>query len=616
MNVASWNVRGLNKSTHQRELINFIAVNSLSFIGLMETKVKEKHSLVVSKKIKKSWSWFFNYDHHYNGRVWVGWDPSIWHVTVYTKSAQHITCFVTFLEKNLTFMATFVYAYNEAQDRVPLWQDLNSLSSTNLPWCCLGDFNCVISINEVRGGREHWTPAMQAFKDCLSNAGLTSIRTVGDLFTWTDKRADPILKCLDRVVGNGLWLNTHTEGYVINKNRSIMDHNPLILSVPMQLTRYSKPFQFYNFMIEIPGFLQTVLEAWNSTVLFGNPMAILCRKLKVVKEALVNMNKRHGNLQSNVKVARDALADIQDRLAVAPSDELRDNEASTIVKLNQALLQEESLLLQKSRVKWLSKGDGNNKFFHNQCKSNWNQNKVLALVNQSGTMLHGQRDCAKIAVDYFTDVLGSPNHTSLLENDDILEGINCPNITQTQAAMLEAPVTRDIIYSTLKKMGKNKAPGPDGFNPEFFLATWSIVGDCFCNAVLSLFNDLNMHRGVNSTNIALIPKVLTPANMRDFRPISLCTVAYKCISKIIANRLKLVLPSTVDIAQSAFIPGRNISDNILLAQELFRGYDRESGASRCAMKIDLHKAFDSVKWDFIFAVLHKMQFPPRFISWI
>lgn len=66
------------------------------------------------------------------------------------------------------------------------------------------------------------------------------------------------------------------------------------------------------------------------------------------------------------------------------------------------------------------------------------------------------------------------------------------------------------------------------------------------------------------------------------------------------------MPSIIDIAQSAFILGRSISDNIFLAQELFRGYDRETGTPVCALKIDLHKAFDFLSWDFIFAVLKKL----------
>lgn len=86
--------------------------------------------------------------------------------------------------------------------------------------------------------------------------------------------------------------------------------------------------------------------------------------------------------------------------------------------------------------------------------------------------------------------------------------------------------------------------------------------------------------------------------------------------QILANRLEKVLPSLIDRAQSAFVPGRSISDNILLAQELFRNYHRGSGHPRCALKIDLRKAFDTVNRSFLFDLLELFKFPPKFIGWI
>lgn len=107
-------------------------------------------------------------------------------------------------------------------------------------------------------------------------------------------------------------------------------------------------------------------------------------------------------------------------------------------------------------------------------------------------------------------------------------------------------------------MKNNKSPGPDGFNVEFFLATWNITGTSFSGAVQSLFLHCHMHKGINLTNIVLIPKLSVSTTIKDFRPIALCTVAYKCISKIMASRLKTVFTHVVDIFQSAFIPGRHI----------------------------------------------------------
>lgn len=80
-----------------------------------------------------------------------------------------------------------------------------------------------------------------------------------------------------------------------------------------------------------------------------------------------------------------------------------------------------------------------------------------------------------------------------------------------------------------------------------------------------------MHPEINSTSIALIPKVPTLSSVKDFKQISLCSIAYKYVAKIIVNRLKNVHPNLIDIAHFAFVKGRNISYNILMAQELFRG---------------------------------------------
>lgn len=131
----------------------------------------------------------------------------------------------------------------------------------------------------MKGGRERWTPGMQSFLDCVSNSALGHIKTVGSLYTWTNKRSSLIQKRLDRMLANKDWFNLFTEAIVMVKNRGIMDHCPLICSFPMQLEKVSKPFHFHNYMTEIDGFLPTVSKAWEIQW-YGDPMANLVRKLK------------------------------------------------------------------------------------------------------------------------------------------------------------------------------------------------------------------------------------------------------------------------------------------------------------------------------------------------
>lgn len=99
---------------------------------------------------------------------------------------------------------------------------------------------------------------------------------------------------------------------------------------------------------------------------------------------------------------------------------------------------------------------------------------------------------------------------------------------------------------------------------------------------------------LNATILTLVPKKPNASFMGDFRPVTCCNVLYKCITKIISNRMIPILDYLVSWNQSAFIPGRKISENVLLAQELVRNYHWKDGQPRCTMKIDLMKAYDSV----------------------
>ncbi|GKD36616.1 RNA-directed DNA polymerase, eukaryota, reverse transcriptase zinc-binding domain protein [Tanacetum coccineum] len=181
-------------------------------------------------------------------------------------------------------------------------------------------------------------------------------------------------------------------------------------------------------------------------------------------------------------------------------------------------------------------------------------------------------------------------------------------------AMIVEVSDKEIKYAMFD-IESSKASCPDGYTSCFFKKAWSHIGNDICKAIREFFTKGKMLGEVNTTLISLVPKVDTPNKISNFKQIACCNVLYKCISKILTNRIKLGLNKVVSINQSAFIPERHIQDNILITQELLRGYNRMQGSKRCAMKIDIQKAYDTVSWKNFEDVLGKVGFHKAMINW-
>ena len=191
-------------------------------------------------------------------------------------------------------------------------------------------------------------------------------------------------------------------------------------------------------------------------------------------------------------------------------------------------------------------------------------------------------------------------------------------ITDDMNTTLCAPFTDKEIGDALFQIGPLKAPGPDGFPARFFQRNWALMKEDVMVAVWLFFETGHMPDEVNSTTIVLIPKVANPKKLNEFRPISLCNVVYKVISKCLVNRLRPLLDVIVAPEQSAFVPGRLITDNAFIAFECMHTIKQERNQenSFCAYKLDLSKAYDRVDWNFLERMMQQLGFHHRWIQWI
>lgn len=332
--------------------------------------------------------------------------------------------------------------------------------------------------------------------------------------------------------------------------------------------------------------LQGSVQEWNKTV-FGN---IFDRKRRLIKR----------------------LENVAHRLTMRPSIDLEIAQKRLWGEYEQVLVQEELLWYQKSRSKWLLHGDRNTKFFHGVTAIRRRRNSFDMLQDAEGNWVGDPGNLETLVTTYFRNLFTEEGGR---EGSCIMGAF--PILSNDELTMIEREVSKSDIFNVVNHMGAFKAPGPDGLQAAFFQSQWQVVGDSLCSLVLEIFRNHEKVRDINQTLITLIPKVDNVSNIRDFRPISLCNVAYKVITKILAHRLRFIMGTLVNPCQSSFIPNRQSRDNINVAQEVFHSMRTKKGkVGWMAIKIDLEKAYDRLSWSFIKETLDDIGLPKNFVDLI
>lgn len=176
------------------------------------------------------------------------------------------------------------------------------------------------------------------------------------------------------------------------------------------------------------------------------------------------------------------------------------------------------------------------------------RNKIEALENSSGSMCSNEEEIAEILINFYQNLFTSENPRRI---DEALES-NPRVVTEEMNQMLSGEFTRAKVEEALKQMDPLKAPGLDGMPPIFFQHFWPCVGDEVAGAMLNCLNSGSFPSSINHNSITLIPKTKNPTKVPEYRPIVLCSIIYKIVSKVATNRLKKILPQLISLTRSAF----------------------------------------------------------------
>eukprot|EP00253_Pinus_taeda_P015299 PITA_15299 len=283
-------------------------------------------------------------------------------------------------------------------------------------------------------------------------------------------------------------------------------------------------------------------------------------------------------------------------------------------KLEERRKQEEVLWRQKSRIKWLRKGERNTRFFYQAMVHHRQRNRIFSIKNENGERIVEQEGIERVLMDYHKGILTEPQ----LDRSEAIRQI-CRVIPrmviEDQNKALMRTDSLDEVEEVVMRMKKGTAPGPDGFTMDFYQAGWHFLG----KEILDLVEESQMNQKVwtalNSTFFSLIPKADNSEDAKGFRPIALCNVIYKIISSLMAKRLKPLLEKLISPEQTGFVEGRQILDGLVVTQEVIHSMKTKKQKGMM-MKLDLSKAYDRVSWQYLAEILRSFGFSSRWIRWV
>lgn len=603
MIVLSWNIRGLGARIKRSSLRKLISSKNPAFVFIQETKMEN----IEKKVIRTCWRadnllWASSPSRGNSGGLLSIWSPDFFKVESHRIDQNWIALCGCIISKDFRCILINIYNPCSVELRKKIWCDIEEYRySLDLPCLIMGDFNEILHLDD-RGSQWASHAGMDDFKSFIQNNQFLDLPPSNGKYTWMRGNSK---SCIDRLVINPEWLSQFPTLKTTLLKRSISDHFPL-LATSSDKNWGPKPFRFLNCWLSHPKCLKVIEKSWTSSKNLSLP-----DKLRAVKSSLKKWNEfEFGIIDSNISNVEhkihllDSIANDRN----LSSQELMDRNAAQ-ADLRDWLKRKESLWAQKSRVSWLKEGDRNTRFFHAMASVRLRKNSIESILHK-GASVESPNEIKRAAMEYYKEIFSEE-----CSNRPTFSSLNFKKITQTEASMLITPISDLEIENAVSSCASDKAPGPDGFNFHFIKNSWDIMKDDIFRMVKEFWATARLPKGSNIAFIALIPKNESPEGFKDFRPISMVGCLYKIIAKILASRLQSVMNSIINPFQSSFVCGRQILDGAMVAAELIESCKRHNSEA-ILLKLDFHKAFDNVSWNFLEWALTQMGFPRQWINWI
>ncbi|XP_020671696.2 uncharacterized protein LOC110091790 [Dendrobium catenatum] len=432
--IAFWNCRGAKKREASLYLKEVIKDQGILFVGLVETKINAFDKVSFEKIMGADWDFFLLPSDGFSEGIMMLWRSDLASFSVLKEADQCIIGDLNVFNKGVWMIAT-IYGNKEVIKRRELWGSLHEVSNRKIPFIVGGDFNCILSQEDKRGGRKFvFSQGPKEMADFLNVNDLHYVGFIGSRFTWCNNKlgGDRILERLDR---NGMlkfedvWISYKASSFIIARV-------------------WRKEYQ-------------------------GSDMEILNKKCKkALKELFYWSKARIRDFSLEKEKLKEEISQIHEEEASVGwlTEEKLWMLRSKVKELNLVLSRLNTWWRQRANAKWIEEGDTNSKFFHSFANTRRNGKRISQIKNDEGVLTEDPEELHKEFYNFFQNkwkkrsccTVNWPNPLSVLDDVD--------------RRRLEVQISDAKILEVIKRLDKNKAPGPDGIMYSFIKNYWSIVG--------------------------------------------------------------------------------------------------------------------------------------------
>ena len=405
--------------------------------------------------------------------------------------------------------------------------------------------------------------------------------------------------------------------------RTLSDHNPVSITIsPPYLDPSTRHWRLNSVLLSSPPFLEFLGKQWEIFMATNdtpdvNPSLLWETAKAYMRGSIISYTaaQKRDTIRKQLDLER-SIQDLEKKFKASPSKHALKNLEAARSALNQLLTSkaETSILFAKQRL--YEHGNKPGRLLARLAKGRNSSNLISSLKDNNGDKAYESKKINNIMKQFYHKLYSTECNTSDDLRKAFLDQTNLPSLTEEQRELLNAPITREEVLEAIRSLQSGKAPGPDGYGPEYYKKMSRVVVGPLTDMFLDSFKNKRLPPSLNLANISLILKKNKPSDeCGSYRPVSLINVDSKILSKVLARRLENYLPSLINEDQTGFIRGRFSHSNVRRLLNVVQ-YSSQMQHRALVISLDAEKAFDRVEWRFMWDALDRFGLGEEFINWI